>query len=106
MPTPTPTPTPDSAEKERPDNLNFFFPEFPGLTTYCRSHPSVFISLASGQPSISVSGFQASLLDMESNLSGLVPAAGLVPALPPTVTLGLTAAYTAPYKKLLKVGWK
>jgi hypothetical protein len=100
VPTPTPTPTPDSAEKERPDNLNFFFPEFPGLTTYCRSHPSVFISLASGQPSISVSGFQASLLDMESNLSGLVPAAGLVPALPPTVTLGLTAAYTALYALL------
>ncbi|XP_021120333.1 integral membrane protein GPR137 isoform X1 [Heterocephalus glaber] len=34
---------------------------------------------------------------MESNLSGLVPAAGLVPALPPTVTLGLTAAYTTLY---------
>ncbi|XP_051001959.1 integral membrane protein GPR137 isoform X4 [Acomys russatus] len=37
---------------------------------------------------------------MESNLSGLVPAAGLVPALPPTVTLGLTAAYTALYALL------
>uniref|UniRef100_A0A6I8N8A7 G protein-coupled receptor 137 n=1 Tax=Ornithorhynchus anatinus TaxID=9258 RepID=A0A6I8N8A7_ORNAN len=34
---------------------------------------------------------------MEGNLSGLVPAAGLVPALPPAVTLGLTAAYTALY---------
>uniref|UniRef100_H0VTX1 G protein-coupled receptor 137 n=1 Tax=Cavia porcellus TaxID=10141 RepID=H0VTX1_CAVPO len=37
---------------------------------------------------------------MESNLSGLVPAAGLVPALPPTVTLGLTAAYTTLYALL------
>ncbi|XP_027711852.1 integral membrane protein GPR137 isoform X2 [Vombatus ursinus] len=34
---------------------------------------------------------------MEGNLSGLVPAAGLVPALPPAVTLGLTAAYTTLY---------
>lgn len=97
---PVPTPNPVSAEEERPDNPNFFLPEFPALTTYCSSHPSIFISLASGQPSISVSGFQASLLDMESNLSGLVPAAGLVPALPPTVTLGLTAAYTALYALL------
>ncbi|GAB1302110.1 Integral membrane protein GPR137 [Apodemus speciosus] len=45
-------------------------------------------------------GPRASLRDMESNLSGLVPAAGLVPALPPTVTLGLTAAYTALYALL------
>ncbi|XP_004394060.1 integral membrane protein GPR137 isoform X3 [Enhydra lutris kenyoni] len=37
---------------------------------------------------------------MESNLSGLVPAAGLVPALPPAVTLGLTAAYTTLYALL------
>ncbi|XP_060040735.1 integral membrane protein GPR137 isoform X4 [Erinaceus europaeus] len=37
---------------------------------------------------------------MESNLSGLVPAAGLVPALPPAVTLGLTAAYTSLYALL------
>lgn len=51
-------------------------------------------------PSISVSGIQASLPDMESNLSGLVPAAGLVPALPPAVTLGLTAAYTTLYALL------
>eukprot|EP00074_Homo_sapiens_P080764 XP_011543474.1 integral membrane protein GPR137 isoform X9 [Homo sapiens] len=42
----------------------------------------------------------ASLPDMESNLSGLVPAAGLVPALPPAVTLGLTAAYTTLYALL------
>ncbi|XP_049482623.1 LOW QUALITY PROTEIN: integral membrane protein GPR137-like [Panthera uncia] len=37
---------------------------------------------------------------MESNLSGLVPAARLVPALPPAVTLGLTAAYTTLYALL------
>lgn len=37
---------------------------------------------------------------METNLSGLVPAAGLVPALPPAVTLGLTAAYTTLYALL------
>ncbi|XP_058382537.1 integral membrane protein GPR137 isoform X3 [Diceros bicornis minor] len=37
---------------------------------------------------------------MESNLSGPVPAAGLVPALPPAVTLGLTAAYTTLYALL------
>uniref|UniRef100_A0A2K6FT01 G protein-coupled receptor 137 n=1 Tax=Propithecus coquereli TaxID=379532 RepID=A0A2K6FT01_PROCO len=43
---------------------------------------------------------RASLPDMESNLSGLVPAAGLVPALPPAVTLGLTAAYTTLYALL------
>ncbi|XP_004770223.3 integral membrane protein GPR137 [Mustela putorius furo] len=43
---------------------------------------------------------RASCPDMESNLSGLVPAAGLVPALPPAVTLGLTAAYTTLYALL------
>ncbi|KAM8817614.1 integral membrane protein GPR137 isoform 1-T5 [Rhynchonycteris naso] len=37
---------------------------------------------------------------MESNLSGPVPASGLVPALPPAVTLGLTAAYTTLYALL------
>uniref|UniRef100_A0A2K5M2I7 G protein-coupled receptor 137 n=1 Tax=Cercocebus atys TaxID=9531 RepID=A0A2K5M2I7_CERAT len=56
--------------------------------------------LSSSAPSFSVSGIQASLPDMESNLSGLVPAAGLVPALPPAVTLGLTAAYTTLYALL------
>ncbi|XP_023603126.1 integral membrane protein GPR137 isoform X5 [Myotis lucifugus] len=37
---------------------------------------------------------------MESNLSGLVPAASLVHELPPAVTLGLTAAYTTLYALL------
>nr|XP_012423468.1 PREDICTED: integral membrane protein GPR137 isoform X3 [Odobenus rosmarus divergens] len=82
-------------------SCSFFPPELPvSVAAPCNSHPSIFISLAPCQPSISFSGIQTSLPDMESNLSGLVPAAGLVPALPPAVTLGLTAAYTTLYALL------
>lgn len=72
----------------------------PELSAPCNSHPSVFISLAPCQ-SLHLCLQDSGLFPgMESNLSGLVPAAGLVPALPPAVTLGLTAAYTTLYALL------
>lgn len=81
----------------------FFPPELPiSVSVSCNSHLSIFIfiSLAPCQPLHLCIRIQASIPDMESNLSGLVPAAGLVPALPPAVTLGLTAAYTTLYALL------
>ncbi|XP_048645027.1 integral membrane protein GPR137 isoform X3 [Marmota marmota marmota] len=65
----------------------------------CESEPWGSRSSAAGRQRAG-GRIQASFPDMESNLSGLVPAAGLVPALPPTVTLGLTAAYTTLYALL------
>lgn len=83
----------------------------PAATSFLLSSSSLSLHPATPTPpylfswppaslSVSFSGIQASLPDMESNLSGLVPAAGLVPALPPAVTLGLTAAYTTLYALL------